>query len=80
MFANRLRLTHNAMDRLDPECVTAAGPPNIIVTFAYGISFPPVTQTCRVETGGLVGSKGAVVPFPVIRLAVQLIESPLSLG
>jgi hypothetical protein len=59
----------------DPKC-PVAGPVNISVMFEFGIeygtSFPPVTQTCSVDEGGSV-SKGALIPFPVIRLTVPFI-------
>src|ERR1700679_222031 len=57
----------------DPKCVVA-GPPKTSVMLElgieYGISSPPVTQTCSDDEGGLV-SKGALLPFPVNRLTVS---------
>src|ERR1700722_16311888 len=59
-----------------PKCLVAASPPNTIVMLElgseYGISFPPVMQTCNVDEGGFV-SKGAICPFPVNRLTVPFI-------
>ena len=55
-----------------PKCVVA-GPPKTSVMFEFGIEYgitsPPVTQTCSVDEGGSV-SKGALLPFPVNRLTV----------
>ena len=54
-----------------PKCV-AALPVNTIVIFEYGTSAAPVMQTWSCEVGGAggAGSKGALFPFPVIRLTM----------